>query len=252
VFTDLKKIIKITIPKTGSYIKWDDNQTTDIEIELPAYYIAYLIQKQSTETAFKAVRVLGNLVAIITAIPTGGQSITLVSAISAGLAVGDLVVLYNEDAIKQTTWGKSFLNIWDKVQLADIAFAVTNVVVKGTKGLLFNFDNFGEKFAKLSKQQQEKALNAFRKAGALLQEAGQSLISRLFITRITSRAEAEALRQFIKMNVGKGAVFDFENLVEGIIKFNNKSKKLFEVALSSNGSFIKFSKPVKEAAVAGD
>ncbi len=246
-FKDLTQMVKVTFPLKDSYIEWEENQTTDITIELPAYYIAYLIQKRKTDDAFKAARVIGNLVAIAAAIPTGGQSITIASGISIGLATTDLVVMYNESSLQQSEAGKIFLDAWQVAQLMDAGFAVTNIARSGYKALCFKFENFIADLATLNSTEKSKVISALRRTPQILMDFGQSSLSRMFATKITARFEALLLQNMFKIT--RGTELKFLNWVEGFIHVEGVDIKLFEIGLSSNGGYIRLSKPLENVTI---
>jgi hypothetical protein len=249
-FDSLTQMVRIKFPKDYAYAHLKPNQDKDEEAILPAFFISYLINNRDTKEAFSTLRIVGNIIAITAAIPTGGQSITIAAGISAGLAATDLVVMYFEDDLEKTSWGRQFKDIWAVAQIMDAGFAVTNIAYKGAKGIAFKFENFISKLDNISAINKSKIIAAIRKTPILLAEFNMTAASRMFAQKVTAKVEGLLLKNFLKFT--NGGELSFANWIDGIIKYEGQTGKLFELGLSSNGGFAKFATAVSDEVVAGE
>jgi hypothetical protein len=249
-FDSLTQMVRIKFPKDYAYAHLKPNQDKDEEAILPAFFIAYLINNKDTKEAFSTLRIVGNIIAITAAIPTGGQSITIAAGISAGLAATDLVVMYFEDDLEKTSWGRQFKDIWAVAQIMDAGFAVTNIAYKGAKGIAFKFENFISKLDNISAINKSKIIAAIRKTPILLAEFNMTTPSRMFAQKVTAKVEGLLLKNFLKFT--NGGELNFGNWIDAIIKYEGQTGKLFELGLSSNGGFAKFATAISDEVVAGE
>lgn len=243
-FDSLDELVEVTFPVSNSYIKYKNGQKKDETVQLPAYYLEYLINKHNKDQLMTAVRVFGNLVAIMTAVPTGGQSITLVSGISAAIATADMVMVFSEEALKQTEDGKKFVNIWTAITmieggvgLSKLGIAMTKKGANAVTKISFDFSKF-DNIKDLSIVQRREVLKQLRKVPSLLSNLGNTAVTTMFTTNILSKLEASLLNA--SFNTIKQAKLKVTDWTQGSIVIGSKLYKLLKISHSSNGSFSKF------------
>lgn len=92
----------------SSYTQFDETAGQK-DITLPAFYIPYLIwckDKSDQATAFKAIRVLGNVAGIVLALPSGGTSLTTSGALGIAISGTDIIITLANDQLQTTPKGK--------------------------------------------------------------------------------------------------------------------------------------------------
>ncbi len=250
-FESLDELVEVTFPKDGSLIKYSDKekQKKDVTVKLPAYYLAYLIHSQGKKDNMTVLRVFGNLIGILTAIPSGGQSITIMQAVSATIGSLDMVVLFVEEPIKQTQDGKKFIKVWSNITAIDatiglskLGVGISKKIAKGTTKLVtefrFDFSKF-DNIKNSSLSTRKKIIEELRKVPELLSTLANSSTKVMFTTKILSRLEGSLLNASLKtINKAKLKITDW---TQGSITIGNKSYKILEISHSSNGAFSKFS-----------
>jgi hypothetical protein len=120
--------------------------------------------------------------------------------------------------------------------------AIKNIAHMGARALTFNFKELAQNigaFKALSKQQ---LLKAVRTTPQLLSTMGMDAVSRMFANRITAAIESIMLQKSIQFT--NGGKLDFDNWVEAVVTYEGQSGKLFELGLSSNGGFAKFTQEI--------
>ena len=247
-FEKLNDWVKVTFPKDG-YIKWTETQTEDVEIVLPAYYLAYMLKKKNQDDAMTAVRVLGNLVAILLAVPTGGTTLVVVTALSAG----DLVVLMVEDRLKASPEGRAFLGIWDAVQLADAGVGLAKGIYKVGSGaaskLIVKFNELPSVFKTMDPAKRAEFFTSLRTIPGLLNSLQLDNVGRLFNNRILGNFEAALLNS--KFQTFGTSTMSFRNWSEGIVSVRGADVKVYELGFAGQGGYCKFA-DIRTAASQGD
>ena len=243
-FDSLDELVEVTFPLNNSYIKYKKGQTKDITVQLPAYYLEYLINKHNKDELMTAVRVLGNLVAIITAVPTGGQSITLVSGVSAAIASADMVMVFSEETLNKTEDGKKFVKIWSVITmieggvgLSKLGIAMTKKGANAVTKISFDFKKF-DNIKDLSIAQREKILGQIRKIPGLLSKLGNTTVKTMFATKILSKLEASLLNA--SLTTITQAKLKITDWTQGSIALGGKVYELLKISHSSKGAFSKF------------
>ncbi|WP_264551413.1 fibronectin type III domain-containing protein [Flavobacterium sp. N2038] len=239
-FTNLNQIVSITIPANGTFLEWENNQKTDVNIDVPAYYIAYLIHNKHLKQGMLAARVLGNLVAIVTSIPSGGQSLTAMEALTIVLSSSDLIIALNEDKIKELNGGTTFIEAWDTIMLVDGGIALTRLgisVIKSSAGKILKISFDLEKFKNALKTlsiEDSKIIKQLKEISPLLKRMGQETSQVIFNNKLLSYIEQSILKtKFTSMNK---SILDFENWIIGKIG----TTKVFEIDFATSGGFVKF------------
>ncbi|MGG8496758.1 fibronectin type III domain-containing protein [Tenacibaculum sp. TC6] len=246
-FQSLDEIVEITIPKENSYVEWGESKLTEDKVlRLPAYYIAYLLQKKSTEDNFTAVRVIGNLIAIATAIPTGGGSITVAGALTIAISSADLIMTFSESHLKNLDGGKEFIKAWEVITLIDGINGLARVgisITKNTAGQISKIKIDLPKFKaniRSLKNVKGSAFDEIRKIPALLTRMKQLPSEIIFNKRLVLEIEQVIISEKFLSQVGKE--LRFNNGIEGLVD----NIKVFDIQLASTGGFLKF-KTLKES-----
>jgi|GEM_PF-2665943 len=124
----LTEFLRVKFPKENACMDlYEDKYNNDDTLYIPAFHLAYLIKKKQDDATFKCVRVLGNTLAILLAIPSGGQSLTIAGGISIVLASGDIVMTMVEDDLRKSETGAVIVKAWDLVQWADMGVAAAQI-----------------------------------------------------------------------------------------------------------------------------
>lgn len=250
-FNSLDEIVEITIPKDDSFVKWNEDHelTEDKVLKLPAYYVAYLLQKRDTEAAMTTVRVIGNLIAIATAIPTGGGSVTIAGALTIAISSADLIMTFSEDHIKTLDGGKEFVEAWEVITLIDgvnglarVGIGITKNV--GRKIISIDLTKFKANIRDL-KNASNNAFDEIRKIPALLLKMKQLPSEIIFNNRLVLGIEQVIISEKFSSIVGK--VLNYKNGIQGLVD----NIKIFDIKLASTGGFLKFN-IIKTVSNAGD
>ena len=238
-FNSLNEIVEITIPKEDSFIKWNDSELTEDKVlKLPAYYIAYLLQKKKTDDNMFAARVIGNAIAILATVPTGGASLTAGAAITLALSSTDIIMAFSEDYIKTLDGGKEFVKAWEIITLIDGVNGLTRAGINITKNLgkkIISIDltKFKANIRSL-KNTSNNAFDEIRKIPALLVKMKQLPSEIIFNRRLVLEIEQVIFSEKFISSIGKK--LNFKDGIQGLIDDVN----VFNIELASTGGFLKF------------
>lgn len=241
IFKNIDEIVEIKIPKDNSFVEWGDSKLTEDKVlRLPAYYIAYLLQKKSTDDSLTAVRVIGNLVAIATAIPTGGGSVTIAGALTIAISSADLIMTFSEDYIKTLDGGKEFVKAWEVITLIDGINGLARVGIGITKNVAGKISKINIDLPKFKanirslKNAKGNAFNEIRKIPGLLTRMKQLPSEVIFNKRLVLEIEQVIVSDKFISKVGKK--LQFKDGIQGLID----DIKVFDIKLASTGGFLKF------------
>ncbi len=240
---DYNEVINIEFSSAAQDIlKFDDNYT-DKTIALPAFHLAYLVYERNKSDNLRVVRVIGNLIAIAAAIPTGGASLTLVGGISIAVAAGDIIVAVNEDELNKTESGKTFLSVWSAVQWVDVGLGAMNIgkatykyTVNTARRFKFVYGELSTKIA-TDANYGNSLVSTLRQAIAELEVLGLSCWTSVLNTRLIARLEATIIKAKFGV-ISENAELIIKSEIEGFIKINGVEKKIFNIKPSSKGAFI--------------
>lgn len=133
-------LIKVFVPTSNSFLIIDEAQSGDKEYQLPAFLVHHLIRLQLVDNAWKneadQIRIVLNISAMISAIPTGGASLEADAALFYWLSGADIMITMNKPLLEQTQSGKNFIEAWDQVVAAIAIYKMGEYIYFENSGII--------------------------------------------------------------------------------------------------------------------
>jgi hypothetical protein len=253
----LSDSLEVEFPKEASFLDlYEDKDNNDDKLILPAFYLGYLIQNEIRDAQFKCIRVLGNTIAIVLALPSGGQSMTVMSMVTIGLAGTDIVMTFAEDELKKSEFGRDIVFVWDAVQWVDLGSGLAQL----GKGAYKLVEVGTKKFVKITLkvpdlleaarkgQLNDKLLSAIRTTTFKLILMKEGVQASLLNTKLLKQLDFAVLEtKFRPIKPDVKLVSD--NWVECSAEIAGTKHTLFELGGSATESFVSFRfQPVRDVA----
>lgn len=259
------ELINVTFTDEDDIMKLDEGQT-ELTLTLPAFHVAYLMYVRKKGKIFKVVRILGNVVAIAAAIPSGGSSLTLIGGIGIALGVADIVVTVNEEELAKTSGGQAFLEAWEVIGYIDAAAGVANIGkgiyktgVNTARKYKFVYSELNTKLynevspsslGSVERSISDKLLKQLKLSVSKLKNAGLAAYGSILNSKLIARLESEIIKtKFIQQN--QVFTFSVKNEILGQIHYNGKTSKLFDITPSSSGAYLSPKYPIFDHLPAG-